>query len=405
MNPWRSLRDLPREVWVLFTATLVNRTGTMVLPFLVLYLTQSAGLSREHAGLALIFYGVGSLVTAPLSGRLSDRVGSLRIMKASLFVSGAILFAFPFARSFPSLLAITTIWAISNEAFRPANMASLTNLVRPEQRKAAFALNRLAINLGMSIGPAAGGFLIMASFELLFLVDGATSVLAGLILVFTPWRKQVEQSANEPESTDAPELSKKRLRLLADHRLLYFLLAMTLIEIVFFQNQGAMALFLVEDLKFPGSVYGLLFTVNTVLIILVEVPLNTAMSRWSHRHAMSLGAFLCGAGFGVLAFASDFLIVTASVVVWTFGEMILFPGGSAYVADIAPANRVGEYMGFYVMTFSAAFIIGPWLGILVLEQFGASTLWIGSLACGLFSALIIWRIKPVDARHPRVAKA
>jgi MFS family permease len=174
---------------------------------------------------------------------------------------------------------------------------------------------------------------------------------------------------------------------------------MTLIEIVFFQSQGAMALFLVGGLGFSESAYGLLFTVNTILIILIEVPLNTWMAHWPHRHSMALGAFLCGAGFGGLAFASDFLSVAATVVVWTFGEMILFPGGSAYVADIAPADRMGEYMGFYVMTFSTAFIIGPWLGILVLQHFGALTLWVGSLACGIISAAMIWNIKTAgDAR-------
>jgi predicted MFS family arabinose efflux permease len=405
MNPWRGLRGMPKEVWVLFTATLINRTGTMVLPFLVLYLTQSAGLSPEQAGLSLIFYGVGALITAPLSGRLSDRIGSLRIMKASLFLSGAILFVFPFARSFAAILTITALWAVINEAFRPANMASLTNLVAPEQRKAAFALNRLAINLGMSIGPAVGGFIIMASFNTLFLVDGATSILAGVILTLTTWRTNIRPAAQKTNSTDSAESPKKRLRLLADHRLLYFLAAMTLIEIVFFQHEGAMPLFIVRDLKFSESAYGLLFTINTLLIILVEVPLNTAMARWPHRHSMALGAFLCGAGFGALAFAAGFFSVAATVVIWTFGEMILFPSGSAYVAEIAPAPRMGEYMGLYVMTFGAAFIIGPWLSILILEQFGALTLWVASLACASLSAAMIWRMTPAGAEEKRAAKA
>ncbi|MFP5261592.1 MAG: MDR family MFS transporter [Blastocatellia bacterium] len=405
MNPWRSLRGMPKEVWVLFTAALVNRMGTMVLPFLVLYLTQSAGLSPKQAGLTLILYGVGALVTAPLSGRLSDRLGPLRIMKASLFLSGAFLFAFPLARSFAAILAITIIWAISNEALRPASMASLTSLVAPEQRKAGFALNRLAINLGMSVGPAAGGFIIMASFNALFFVDGATSILAGLILTLTTWRMGVRPEAPAAGSKDSAEPPDKRVRLLSDHRLLYFLSAMTLVEVVFFQHQGAMPLFVVRDLKLSESAYGLLFTINTALIILVEVPLNAAMASWPHSSSMALGALLCGAGFGALAFASGFLSVAATVVVWTFGEMILFPSGAAYVADIAPAPRMGEYMGFYVMTFGAAFIISPWLSILVLEELGALTLWAASFACACLAAAMLWKAKPEGAKETRAAKA
>ncbi|HVG20827.1 MAG TPA: MFS transporter [Blastocatellia bacterium] len=405
MNPWRGLRGMPKEVWVLFTATLVNRMGTMALPFLVLYLTQRVGLSPQQAGLALIFYGVGALVTAPLSGRLSDRLGSLRIMKASLFLSGAFLFVFPLARSFAAILTVTILWAISNEAFRPANMASIMSFVAPDQRKAAFALNRLAINLGMSVGPAVGGFIIMASFNALFFVDAATSILAGLILTFTTWRTNITPAPRATVSADSAAPPKKRLWLLADPRVPYFLFAMTLVEIVFFQHEGALPLFVVRDLKFSESAYGFLFTINTALIILVEVPLNTAMAHWPHRRAMALGAFLCGAGFGALAFASGFLSVAATVVIWTFGEMILFPSGSAYVADIAPAPRMGEYMGFYVMSFGAAFIIGPWLSILVLEQFGALTLWVASLACASAAAAMLWRVKPADTKETRAAEA
>jgi predicted MFS family arabinose efflux permease len=395
---------LPKEVWVLFTATLINRTGTMVLMFLVLYLTKSVGLSPEQAGLTLIFYGVGALITAPLSGRLSDKLGSLLIMKASLLVSGAILFLFPLAQSFVAILAVTTLWAISNEAFRPANMASLSSLVAPEQRKAAFALSRLAINLGMSIGPAIGGFLIMASPRALFYVDGATSIIAGLVLVFTTLRAKVEQAPYERTSTHVPEPPKERLRLLADRGLLYFLLAMTMVEIVFFQSDGAMPLFMVRDLKLSESAFGLMFTINTVLIIFIEVPLNTAMAHWPHKHTLSLGALLFAAGFGALALASGVVSVAATVVVWTFGEMILFPSGSAYVAEIAPAAQVGEYMGVYVMTFNAALILGPWLGILVLEHFGAVTLWLATLACGLLSAAMLWRVNSASGGETRAAK-
>jgi predicted MFS family arabinose efflux permease len=164
-------------------------------------------------------------------------------------------------------------------------------------------MNRLAINLGMSVGPAVGGFIVMASFNALFFVDGATSILAGFVLVFTTWRNKIEPAKKETVSTDAQAIPKKRWRLPSDHRVLYFLLAITLVEIVFFQNQGAMPLFLVHDLKFSESAYGLLFTINTILIILLEVPLNTAMAHWPHRHSMALGALLCGAGFGALAFA------------------------------------------------------------------------------------------------------
>src|SRR5687767_2397184 len=165
----------------------------MVLPFLTLYLTEDRRFSASTAGFALTIYGIASIIIAPISGRLSDRLGGLRIIKLSLFLSGLILFVFPFASSLTSILIMTGLWALVNEAFRPPSMSIIGDLAGPAQRKAAFALSRLAINLGMSIGPVIGGFLAMRSFKLLFYVDGATALLAGLLMVLVPWRSSEAQ--------------------------------------------------------------------------------------------------------------------------------------------------------------------------------------------------------------------
>src|SRR5215212_8859104 len=100
MNIWRSLKGLPRGVWVLAAATLINRAGTMVLPFLVLYLTQELGFSAPRAGFALAIYGAGAIIAAPLAGRLSDSIGPLPVMRASLLLAGLLLLIFPFVRGF-----------------------------------------------------------------------------------------------------------------------------------------------------------------------------------------------------------------------------------------------------------------------------------------------------------------
>jgi predicted MFS family arabinose efflux permease len=387
-------------VWAIVIVTLINRTGTMVLPFLVIYLTKERAFTAEQAGLALVFYGLGSMITAPLAGKLCDRVGPLRVMRASLFLAGAILFVLAVARSFLAVNGIIILWAIVSEAFRPASLSIISEAVAPEQRKAAFSLNRLAINLGMSIGPAVGGFLAQASFFALFIVDGATSILAGIVLALTRLQTR-PQSTSEP----AREITSpiKRFTALADRRLLIFLVLMVGVLMIFFQNQAAEPLYLIRDLRLSESDLGLLFSVNTLLIILIEVPLNTAMAHWPHRQAVAFGALLTGVGFGALVFAKTFWSVAATVVVWTFGEMIVFPSSSAYVADLAPAEKRGVYMGLYVMTFSLAFMIGPWLGVAILDRFGAATLWGGTLACGCLAAVIIFVVHSVDADKRRAA--
>ncbi len=367
----------------------------MALPFLALYLTRSLGVSAARAGIVLAAYGVGALVTAPLSGRLADRVGPRRVMIVSLILAGAFVPFFPLIRDFRALVALTIAWAAVSEAFRPASLAILTEMVAPAQRKSAFALNRLAVNLGMSVGPAVGGLLATLSYRALFAVDGVTSIAAGIVLATTGLRASGAATpgpgASAPSSAPAPRSPASGV--LADRHFLFFLLAMIPVLLVFFQHASSMPLFLVRDLRLSESAYGLLFTVNTVLIILVEVPLNGAMAEWSHARTLALGSFLSAVGFGAMAFAGNFIAVAATVVIWTFGEMMVFPASAAFVADAAPTDRRGQYMGLYQMTFSLAFTVGPWLGTIALDRLGARVLWGIAFAVGCVSTAMMWRVR------------
>lgn len=388
MNPWSGLKGLRREVWVLFAAALVNRAGTMALPFLVLFLTRAREWPAERAGLALTAFGLGSLLTAPLSGRLADRIGAGRVLKASLLLCGLLMVLVPHVQGTSATLALIFVWAVVGDAYRPANMALLSHLSDPEQRKSAFALNRLALNLGMSIGPALGGFLAAYSYEALFWVDGATSFLAGLVaLFFLGPGGPAERAADGTAGPQPPSA-------LRDGRFLAFMALLLPVGLVFFQLSGALPLFVVRDLALGEAAFGILFTVNTVLIVVLEIPLTGLTARWPHGVTLPLGATLVGIGFAAMALATGFWTAAATVLVWTFGEMVLFPASNAAVSDLAPPQRQGEYMGIYSATFSLALAAGPYFGTALLEARGPVVLWI---LCGLLSLLsavgmgLLWR--------------
>jgi len=381
---------MPRGVWVLFATTLVNRSGTMVLPFLVLYLTRDLGFTAGQAGAVLFVYGSTALVSAALSGRLSDVLGPMKVIRNSLFATSAVLLLFPLARSQWAVIGMTFALSLAAESFRPASLAVVADLVKPAQRKPAFALTRLAINLGMSIGPAVGGFLATVSFRWLFLVDGITSLAAGVLLVLALRRAPPHHALPDAEPGGPVALPSKRAW--TDRRLLFFLVALFPVSIVFFQHLSSMPLYLVRDLHLSEIDYGLFFTINTLLIVALEVPINSATAHWSQRRTLALGAFLFAAGFGALAFARDFWSVAATVVVWTFGEMFLFPALAAWVTEIAPAARRGEYMGLTQMAMSLGFAVGPWAGTAVLERFGGNTLWLGCFALGIAATAMMLRL-------------
>lgn len=388
-NPWRGLRGLPADVWLLFATTLVNRAGTMALPFLVLYLTQHLHQPARIAGAALTVYGVGSLCSAPIAGRLCDRLGALRVMEISLLGSGVLLLLFPLAHDLATVLGLVLAWSLVGEAVRPASLAALTETTPPEQRRAAVSLNRLAINLGMSIGPAAGGLLATVSFPALFLVDGGTTLAAGVVLAVASRRMAALRAAHgvpEVTAVSTPVLGPGVMR---DRRYLLFLAGAFLVAMVFFQHNATMPLFMVRDLGLTSAFFGLLFVLNTLLIVALEVPLNLAMAGWPHRRALTLGALLCAAGFGAMALASQPWHLVLTTVVWTFGEMVLFPGAAAFVSEVAPPERRGEYMGAYTMSFGFAMAVGPWAGTIVLDRAGAPVLWSLALVVGVAAAGVL----------------
>ena len=391
-HPWSGLKNIPRSVWLLSVTTLINRTGMMVLPFMALYVVEELKVSLAEAGLILASYGIGALVSAPFAGRLSDRIGAVNLMRISLISSGLFLFAYSFVTSFIAFLALALIWAVIAESYRPASMSFISDAVLAEKRKTAFALNRLAINLGMSIGPVIGGILSTINFSLLFYFDGITSVAAGIYLIFSGIK---EQNFSEPdfENNLADEPSKKKRSVLSNRKFLYYMIAIIPVQIVFFQHIGALPLFVVQQLGFSKSTFGFLMAINTVMIILIEVPLNDAMSLWPDWKSLMLGAILTGIGFGMTIFAFNTYILIFSIVLWTFGEMIFFPSAGNYVAEISPENMRGEYMGYFQMTFSFSFMIGPLLGTIIYEDLGATALWTGMFLLGLLTAAMMPKLK------------
>jgi predicted MFS family arabinose efflux permease len=225
-------------------------------------------------------------------------------------------------------------------------------------------------------------------------VDGATSLLAAaMLLLFFPRDAALPKAA-------APPAGVSRREGLRDPALVFFLAALVPVGIVFFQHESSMAVFLVRDVGYAVWIFGLLHTVNTLLIVFLEVPLNLATSDWPHRRALVLGSLLVAAGFGALAWARSLPAVVATVVVWTFGEMILLPAMSSWVADAAPESKRGAYMGLYTMAFSLALVVGAPLGTSLLEHGGGRVLWLAMLGLGLLSAVLFARVK--DPRRESV---
>ena len=367
INPWASLAGLPTLAWWLALATFLNRAGTMVLPFLLLYLTRYLGWDPEKAALILALYGLTSMVAGPLSGILCDRFGSGKVLCVSLFSSSCVMLVFPLVASAPSVAFSTILLSFFSESFRPASLSIQARVLTPELRQRGFTLNRLAANAGMSIGPAVGGLLASLWFPAIFLVDGLSALLASILLSRLVWGLGVRPGTSAQDEVNGSPLK--------DRSFLLLLAGTFLVALGFSQIESAMPLTVVDGLGMSEREFGLIFTVNTIFILLFEVAINQRTAGWKPSNLLFLGAALVGLGLGGTAVVSGLGSLLAMSVVWTVGEIMYFPAQLSKVAAMASEEQMGSYMGYLTSSSGMAFTLAPLLGVPLYTWLGQALFW------------------------------
>ncbi len=372
----QNLRSLPRPVWILFIGTFINRFGTFVMPFLVFYLTRS-GYSPAQAGIAVSTYGAGHLIASFMGGQLADRIGRRNTIAISMFASTITMIALSQARTFPMILLFTLLAGSAAELYRPAAGALIGDLVPPERRVAAFGMYRFAINLGFAFGPAVAGFLADRSFLYLFLGDAATSLGYGIIaLIALPHGQR--SRASEEKSGEAVRHA------LHNKRFVLFLLSTLAVTWIEFQLHSTLPLY-VQEQGFTPAAYGMLISLNGVMIVLFELAITSWTQRYAPQPLIALGYALMAIGFALTGLAHSLPALLMTVVIWTLGEMIYAPVTGAYVANLAPERYRGRYNGMWVMMWSIGMLLGPAIGTMIYER-NRTMLWLTCALVGLAGA-------------------
>ena len=384
---------LPREAWFLFAVNLVNSAGTMVIFFLTLYLTRRLGFTAVEAGRALSLYGVGSLAGAYGGGWLSDRIGSTAVQKLSLVLSGGCLIVLGQLRTPGTLFPAIFLFATSNGALFPANIASMSRVCPPELRVKGFALNRLAGNLGVTIGPAVGGLLALRDYRLLFWADGATCLAAAAVFVLI-WKKPEQQLRAVDTAKAATDAASPALSPWRDGPFLALMLLVFVWSGVFNQLFTTFPLYLRNVYGLAEDAIGRLLAVNTVMIVVLEMVIMEKIRRFPLTRTINISFLLLGLGLGLMPFGRGSLYAAFTVAVWTFGEILSMPLMAALIAGRARPETQGRYMGLFSFSYSLSLIFAPIAGTAVYGRFGGDVVWYGCFGVMVLVAAAFYRLRP-----------
>lgn len=369
----------PRAFWFVWWGTLVNRLGGFVVPLLTIYLIQVRRLDVATAGAIVSVFGAGNIIASLIGGQLADRVGRRATMLISLFGGAGAMFLLATARTPIAIAIMVGIAGLVGELYRPAVQAFIADVVPQEKRVDAFGLLYWAINLGFATASIIGGFLAEIDFTILFIADGVTMALYGvLVAVAVPETRPVRA----PAQVAAPP-ARSWIR---DRELVIFVSISCVLMLMLMQVGATLSADMTSSGYSPAA-YGGVMAVNGVAIIIFQPSLIGWIKKLDANRVIIAAALLYGAGVALHGAATNVVIHAAAVLVWTFGEIIDAPTRTSLVSGLAPPEARGRYQGALVMSFGVAQLAGPNLGTWVWQHAGPRVLWGSCLVLGVACAL------------------
>ncbi|AUC20951.1 MFS transporter [Polaribacter sejongensis] len=384
-NYINTFRGLSTEVWWLALITFINRSGTMVIPFLSLYLTKSLHFSLSDVGWIMSFFGLGSVVGTWIGGKLTDIIGYYKVMLVSLFGTGILFVFLQFASTFNEFCFGIFMVMLVADAFRPAMFVALSAYSKPENKTRSVTLIRLAINLGFSAGPAIGGLIITGiGYAGLFWMDGITCVSAAFLLlkVLHPKKAKVQDEVKV----------ENPISVYKDKAFWVFFIAMFIFGFVFMQYFSTIPLYYSDKRFLSEFEIGLLMGLSGLFIFLLEMPLIKWLEdlKKSKVKLIALGLFLVGFSFIILNLTGWVGVLIIGILLMSVGEMIAFPFSNAFAIDRAEKGNKGEYMALYSIAFSLSHIFSHNVGMQLVAKFGFETTWMLVTAFAFVGVLILF---------------
>lgn len=389
-----SFSGLSRETWLLSIVMMFNRCGSMAVPFMGLYVTQSLHRSEVDAGLIITLFGIGSILGSAMGGKLTDLIGFRPVQVLSSIIGGVLFILFSTITHFSTLCVLTVVISFFSDAFRPANFTAVVSYAKEGTTTRSYSLNRLATNIGWSVGISMAGIIASINYKLLFIVEGAVSILVGLsILFFLP---KVQGFLKKAKDNRTRHVIAKPWQ---DIFYVKFILLTTIFITCAFLMFRVVPVFFKEQWHIDEFAIGIIMGINGAVIALFEmVMINRIEKRRSPMFFIIIGAVFFASSYLLLSIPLIFHIGVAvlAMIVFTVGEMLVLPFINTVVVSRSNEYNRGLYAAGYTLSWSVAQVVGPLTGFYIAKQLGYNWLWAGIASLLLLCA---YGFRLLDKRH------
>lgn len=379
--------DYPRAFWIYNVVVFIDRLGGFMLyPFFALYLTKKFGIGMSTVGILFALISVSGMIGGALGGALADRIGRKWAVVASLLLSSFSALGMGFAPTLAVFVAVSAIVGTLSSIGGPAEEAVVADLLPPEKRPEGYGIIRIVFNIAVIIAPPIAGMLVTYSYLTLFIVDAVISAIAaGIVFFALPETKPAPKTDAKPETLS--QTFAGYVRVVKDVPFLLFIGVTILMTLVYMNMNTTLGVFLRDYRRLQEIGYGTLLSINAIMVVVMQFWITHQLEKNKPMLMMALGCLLYAIGFTMYGFVTGFVFFVIAMVIITLGEMVVSPFIQSLVAGFAPEDMRGRYMAVSGLSWSIAYMVGPYFAGLLLDSSNPNILWYVSGLIGLLAAI------------------
>jgi MFS family permease len=380
MNSLKKYFNLPRSIYILFLARIINSIGSFVYPLLAILLTSKLGFNEEVSGrittIAITAGGLGMLI----GGKLADKFGRKKIMVISSLLGAVSFIICAFLGTSRNIVFVIIAGSFFSIAQWPILNAMVTDQTGKNNRQNAFSLMYLGTNIGMAVGPLMAGFLINRYLIFFFLIDAITTIISLiLIMIFIKDTLPTDKQAQLINENDMERAEKGGVvtALLKRPTLIIFTIVSIIYSLVYAQYSFGLPLFINNVLGTINGpkIYGSLMTVNAIVIIILTLFIISFMGKIKPIINITIAGILYAFGFGMLYFSKYIFLFVISTFIWTTGEIIFTVNSSVIIANNSPISHRGRFSAVITFVQQSGYAIAPLLTGLLIAHTAIKNLW------------------------------